>query len=85
VSISFTYREVQYRFNEGDPVLVHATIDRAPCSSWGPRQTVEPFIGEVEEMATAGRYLYVRARGERHCVPWDGFSLLKGFGGGTRG
>jgi hypothetical protein len=80
VSISFRHRDVLYTFEGGDPVLVHATLDREPCSSRGTRHSVEPFIGEVEEMMTAGRYFYVRGRGERHCVPWNGFSLLEGFG-----
>lgn len=80
MSISFKHRDVAYRFHEGDPVLVHATLERDPGRSRGTRQTVEPFIGEVREMATAGRYFYVRARGGLHAIPWDGFSLLEGFG-----
>ena len=78
MSISFRHRDVTH---EGDPVLIHATLERPPGSSRGLRKTVEPFIGEVREMATAGRYFYVRAHGRLHGVPWDGFSILgEGWG-----
>lgn len=80
MAICFRRGDVEYRFDEGDPVLVFAVCERANFEHVYGRREVEPFIGEVELIATPGVYFCVRGRGERHRVPFDGFTLLKGFG-----
>ena len=76
MSISFIHKGIDYRFKEGDPVLVHAVRIGAPWERNG-QKTVEPFIAEVRELGTAGQYMVVRAQGRDIDVPWDGFTSLK--------
>lgn len=76
MAISFIYNGYDWRFEEGDPVLVSTVLEPGYL---GHRIAVAPFIGEIETLATAGRYLYVRHNGKHVCVPWDGFEFLPGW------